>query len=373
MKHDVPVTLAIVAAMVVLARLARVGEAANAVVEPPSRDALAVAGAACGVAFSTHYYAIFLALPLVLAIDSGLGAFGGSPGSPRPSLAALATACAWAGLGAAVRSSRCRRSCSSSRGRRGRTSSPTVRSSSTAPSPPAAGRSRARAPTRGCSGRKALGWPVLVAAASGWSCSPGGGPGRRSCWRRSRSPSCFHQQHGRGQPLSEPGLPVPGRVRRRPALALPGPLDAADGDPRSSLLAAPAGLHSRQLGRVLPADRHPDARAARHRAARPARRHGPGPALLRQLTQSRESLVEALDRHPRRPAAGLDQVRPPAGPRSLPVPGLPHPLSGRRRPRRRQDLRQPRASRRARAPRVRNARSPGRARAAERLGCSMWC
>ena len=36
-KHDVPVTLAIVAAMVVLARLARVGEAANAAVEPPSR------------------------------------------------------------------------------------------------------------------------------------------------------------------------------------------------------------------------------------------------------------------------------------------------------------------------------------------------
>ena len=101
-KHDVPVTLAIVAAMVVLVRLARVGEAANAVVEPPSRAALAGAGAACGVAFSTHYYAIFLTLPLALAVAARLGAFGRPPGSPRPSLAALATACAWAGLGAAA-------------------------------------------------------------------------------------------------------------------------------------------------------------------------------------------------------------------------------------------------------------------------------
>ena len=43
-KHDVPVTLAIVAAMVVLVRLARFGEAANAAVAPPSRLALAGAG-----------------------------------------------------------------------------------------------------------------------------------------------------------------------------------------------------------------------------------------------------------------------------------------------------------------------------------------
>jgi hypothetical protein len=66
-KHDVPVTLAIAAAMLVLARLARVGDAANAAVDP-SRPALIGAGAACGVAFSTHYYAIFLALPLALAV-----------------------------------------------------------------------------------------------------------------------------------------------------------------------------------------------------------------------------------------------------------------------------------------------------------------
>jgi hypothetical protein len=100
-KHDVPVTLAIVAAMVVLARLARVGEAANAAVAAPSRLALAGAGAACGVAFSTHYYAIFLALPLVLAIAARLGAFGRPPGAPRPTPGALAAASAWAALGAA--------------------------------------------------------------------------------------------------------------------------------------------------------------------------------------------------------------------------------------------------------------------------------
>ena len=51
-------------------------------------------------------------------------------------------------------SSRCLRSCSSSRAPPGRTSSPTVRSSSTAPSPPVTARSRARRPMRGCCGAK---------------------------------------------------------------------------------------------------------------------------------------------------------------------------------------------------------------------------
>jgi hypothetical protein len=101
-KHDVPVTLAIVAAMVVMARLARVGEAANAAVDPPSRRSLVAAGAACGVAFSTHYYAVFLALPLALAVAARLGLFGRPPGSPPPPLVALATAWGWATAGAAV-------------------------------------------------------------------------------------------------------------------------------------------------------------------------------------------------------------------------------------------------------------------------------
>jgi hypothetical protein len=101
-KHDVPVTLAIVAALVVLVRLARVGEAANAAVAPPTRAALAGAGAACGVAFATHYYAIFLALPLALAVAARLGAFGRPPGSPPPAIGALVGAWAWAALGATV-------------------------------------------------------------------------------------------------------------------------------------------------------------------------------------------------------------------------------------------------------------------------------
>jgi hypothetical protein len=101
-KHDVPVTLAIVVAMVVLARLARVGDPADADLLPPSTRALIGAGAACGVAFSTHYYAVFLALPLILAIAARFGARGRSTAAIRPSLAGVLTACVWAGGAAAV-------------------------------------------------------------------------------------------------------------------------------------------------------------------------------------------------------------------------------------------------------------------------------
>jgi Dolichyl-phosphate-mannose-protein mannosyltransferase len=62
-KHDVPVTLAIMLAYLALVRVwpcprERV---------PWLRDSVR-AGAACGVAFSTHYYSIFLTLPLVWTI-----------------------------------------------------------------------------------------------------------------------------------------------------------------------------------------------------------------------------------------------------------------------------------------------------------------
>jgi len=61
-KHDVPATLAIVIAELAILRL----------LSPPSptrgRTPFLIAGAACGVACSIHYYAVFLALPLVLAI-----------------------------------------------------------------------------------------------------------------------------------------------------------------------------------------------------------------------------------------------------------------------------------------------------------------
>ena len=62
-KHDVPATLTIVVAYLAMARLWPATPAAG----PRTRDAV-IAGAACGVAFSTHYYCVFLALPLLWAI-----------------------------------------------------------------------------------------------------------------------------------------------------------------------------------------------------------------------------------------------------------------------------------------------------------------
>lgn len=60
-KHDVPVTLA-----VTLAMLAIVSVATKA--GTGSRSTVVAAAVLTGVAFSTHYYAVFLALPLALAI-----------------------------------------------------------------------------------------------------------------------------------------------------------------------------------------------------------------------------------------------------------------------------------------------------------------
>lgn len=70
-KHDVPATLAIVLAYVAMVRLwpGTRPDAAR------TRDTL-VAGAACGVAFSTHYYSVFLAVPLALVIVRGWRAEG---------------------------------------------------------------------------------------------------------------------------------------------------------------------------------------------------------------------------------------------------------------------------------------------------------
>jgi hypothetical protein len=64
-KHDVPATLAVVLAYVAIARVwSR---------RTRSASVSAAAAAACGVAFSIHYYTVFLALPLAYAIW-----FGGS-------------------------------------------------------------------------------------------------------------------------------------------------------------------------------------------------------------------------------------------------------------------------------------------------------
>jgi len=60
-KHDVPATLAVVLAYVLLMRAYDQGTA-----HPRRRRALVLAGLACGAAFSTHYYTVFLALPLLL-------------------------------------------------------------------------------------------------------------------------------------------------------------------------------------------------------------------------------------------------------------------------------------------------------------------
>lgn len=65
-KHDVPATLAIVIAYLAIVRVwpsPREG--------PSQTRAVVIAGAACGAAFSTHYYCIFLAVPLALAIVAG--------------------------------------------------------------------------------------------------------------------------------------------------------------------------------------------------------------------------------------------------------------------------------------------------------------
>jgi len=62
-KHDVPVTLIIVLAHVAIIRIWPCIRTPNRA----ARDVIAAA-AICGVAFSTHYYAIFLTFPLVWAI-----------------------------------------------------------------------------------------------------------------------------------------------------------------------------------------------------------------------------------------------------------------------------------------------------------------
>jgi hypothetical protein len=62
-KHDVFATMLVVAAYAAIVRLWPVARESG-----PRRHDLAVAGAACGAAFSTHYYCVFLALPLTWAV-----------------------------------------------------------------------------------------------------------------------------------------------------------------------------------------------------------------------------------------------------------------------------------------------------------------
>lgn len=86
-KHDVPATLAIVFAYLAICRLWPCA-APNG---PARRDTL-VAGAACGVAFSTHYYCIFLAVPLAIAVVQGWRSKGFAASASHLALAAAASA-----------------------------------------------------------------------------------------------------------------------------------------------------------------------------------------------------------------------------------------------------------------------------------------
>ncbi len=62
-KHDVPATLAIVIAQLAILRLLQRDTDTS-----PRATPFVLAGVACGIACSTHYYAVFLAFPLLLAI-----------------------------------------------------------------------------------------------------------------------------------------------------------------------------------------------------------------------------------------------------------------------------------------------------------------
>src|SRR5262245_33865003 len=64
-KHDVPVTLLIVVAYLAYERLWRVFPSGTGVFEEVRDGEVIWAGVLTGLAFSTHYYAIFLAIPLV--------------------------------------------------------------------------------------------------------------------------------------------------------------------------------------------------------------------------------------------------------------------------------------------------------------------
>ena len=104
-KHDVPATLAIVLALPRDDARVAVAHARTRSTDCATRS---LAGAACGVAFSTHYYCVFLALPLSLAIVQRMASSGGWRAVRRATLRRGAAS-------AVASSSRSRRFCSSSR------------------------------------------------------------------------------------------------------------------------------------------------------------------------------------------------------------------------------------------------------------------
>jgi hypothetical protein len=85
-KHDVPATLAIVIAYLSLVRIWPRARANG----PDTRDTI-VGAAACGVAFSTHYYSVFLAVPLSWAITMAWKRRGATEVARHLALAAAAS------------------------------------------------------------------------------------------------------------------------------------------------------------------------------------------------------------------------------------------------------------------------------------------
>lgn len=92
-KHDVPATLAIVVAYLALTRIWPCAPSNG----PRPRDTV-IAGVACGVAFSTHYYCIFLAIPLAFAIARAWKARGAGACLQQLSIGALASIIAFFAL-----------------------------------------------------------------------------------------------------------------------------------------------------------------------------------------------------------------------------------------------------------------------------------
>jgi hypothetical protein len=92
-KHDVPATLAVVVAYLCMARI-WVATGENG---PRTRDTI-IAGIACGAAFSTHYYCVFLAIPLVFAVANGWRPRGWSVVTWQVTIAGLAMTVAFFAL-----------------------------------------------------------------------------------------------------------------------------------------------------------------------------------------------------------------------------------------------------------------------------------
>ena len=86
-KHDVPATLAITVAYLAILNVWPCARS-----EGPTARSSILAGAACGLAFSTHYYCVFLAVPLTLAIVWGWRPHGLPALARQMTLAAFASA-----------------------------------------------------------------------------------------------------------------------------------------------------------------------------------------------------------------------------------------------------------------------------------------